>query len=205
MGVALTTWEVMDERARMVAVLTDVFREVGADHCLIGGIAVGYHGRPRATVDVDMLVPRRKIGRIARALEERGYVVARHPGLTRVYASGAVPGRDEAIADLVERDASPALTAIARSFEEATVLGTPVRVATRGALVASKFLSAVASDRAILDRQQDIVDMGRVIGRAFSDEDCATALRIADAMFPGARDELARMIDDHRHGRVVRL
>ena len=69
MGVALTTWEVMDDRAHMLGVLAEVFAEVGSDHALIGGIAVGYHGRLLATVDVDVLVPRRKIGPIVKALE----------------------------------------------------------------------------------------------------------------------------------------
>ncbi len=205
MGVALTTWEIMDDRARMIEVLTDVFEEVGTDHCLVGGIAVGYHAQPRATVDVDMLVPRRKAGRIARALEARGYVITRHPGMIRVYPAGATPGSDESIADLVENEANPTLRAISKSTEPATVLGLPVRIATRGALVAAKFHAAVSPHRSVLDRQQDLVDMGRVITKAFTPEDEETALAIAETMHPGAREELARVIADHRAGRPVTL
>lgn len=205
MGVVLTTWEIMDERAKMIEVLTDVFEEVGADHCLVGGIAVGYHAQPRATVDVDMLVPRRKAGRIARALAARGYVIARHPGMIRVYPTGATPGEDDAVADLIEREANPTLRAIAEATEPATVLGLPVRIVTRGALVAAKFHAAVSPARSVLDRQQDLVDMGRVITKGFTSEDEEVALAIANTMYPEAREELARVIADHRAGRPVTL
>lgn len=205
MGVVLTTWEVMDERAKMIGVLTEVFEEVGADHCLVGGIAVGYHAQPRATVDVDMLVPRRKAGRIARALEARGYLVTRHPGMIRVYAAGATPGEDPAVADLIEREANPTLRAIAKATEPATVLGLPVRIVTRGGLVAAKFHAAVSPDRNVLDRQQDLVDMGRVVTKRFTAEDEELALSIAQTMYAEAPQELARVIEDHRAGRPVTL
>jgi hypothetical protein len=45
----------------MLAELSAILVEVGSDHALIGGLAVGYHGRLRATIDVDMLVPRAKL------------------------------------------------------------------------------------------------------------------------------------------------
>ena len=205
MGVALTTWEVMDERAQMIAILLDVFDAVGSAHCLIGGIAVGYHAQPRATVDVDMLVPTRMLDRIAELLRARGYVVAEQRDMIRIYPSGVTPDEAEAVADLVGFESNPTLRAVAKASEPATVLGREVRIATRGALVAAKFHAAVAPTRAVLDRQQDIVDMGRIIAKSWSPADAAVALAIADTMYPGAREELARVIEDHRHGRPVTL
>ncbi len=205
MAVALTTYEIMDERAKMLGVLLDVFVETGTRHCLIGGLAVGYHGRPRATVDVDFLVSKRHIARVARALEARGYVVTRHEGMMRVYAPGATPGRDEAIADLVAWEANPTLRAAARASEPAEVLGHPVQIVQRGALVALKFHAAVSPARRIEDRYIDVGDIGRVMRAGFDDDDRALALRIAETMYPGAPEQLAQLLDDLRHNRPVKI
>jgi hypothetical protein len=205
MGVALTTWEVMDQRAQMLAVLSEIFAEVGSDHTLVGGIAVGYHGRLRATVDVDVLVPQRKIGRIQKALVARGYVVTRHPGMIRVYEPGADPKEAEAIADLVEREANPVLRAAALTGEDALVLGQPVKVVARGALVALKFHAAVSRSRRVEDRYQDVADLGRIVRKAFSPEDETLALDIAEHSYPGARKDLQEMLADLRADKPVRL
>jgi hypothetical protein len=72
-----------------------IFTEVGSDHALIGGIAVGYHGRLRATVDVALLVPRGKLESLAQALRARGYVVAHSADILRVYPAGVDPDRSQ--------------------------------------------------------------------------------------------------------------
>jgi hypothetical protein len=195
----------MDQRAAMLGVLLDVLAEVGAEHCLVGGIAVGYHSRPRATVDVDMLISARHGERIARALEQRGYVVATHPGMLSVYPPGGAPGKDEAIADLIEREANPTLRAAERASEEAVVLGHPVRLVQRGALVALKFHAAVSPTRRIGDRYIHVGDLERILRTRFEPADEALALEIAETMYPGARADLARMIDDLRNNRPVKL
>jgi hypothetical protein len=204
-GVALTTYEVMDERAAMLGVLLDVFAETKAEHCLVGGIAVGYHSRPRATVDVDMLVPKRKIASVVKAMERRGYVVTKHQGMVRVYPPGADPARDEPVADLVEREANPTLRAAARASESAVVLGKRVRIVQRGALVALKFHAAISVTRRIEDRYVDVGDIGRVMRARFSASDRAQALEIAETIYAGASDELARLLDDLAHNRPVKI
>lgn len=202
-GVALTTWEVMDERAAMLAVLSEVLAAVESDSVLVGGLAVGYHGRLRATVDVDLLVRKRKIGRIAKELAARGFVVVRQDGMARVYAAGAAPGRDEAIARLVEREANPVLREAARASEEAIVLGHRLEVVSRGALVALKFHAALSPTRRLGDRYQDVADIDRIVAKHFDAED--EALAVAAGAYPGAGDDLARMLADLRAGRPVRL
>lgn len=205
MGVALTTYEVMDERAKMLGVLLDVFTEAKAPHCLIGGLAVGYHSRPRATVDVDFLISKRHSRRVASTIEERGYVITKHQGMMRVYPPGADSDQAEAIADLVEWEANPTLREASRATEDAVVLGHPVRVVQRGALVALKFQAAVSQTRRIEDRYIDVGDIGRIMRTKFDAEDRALALRIAECMHPGARDELAQMMDDLGNNRPVKI
>jgi len=88
----------MNERAQTLGELSTILAEVGSDHAVIGGIAVGYHGRLRATVDVDLLVPRAKLEALAHALRARGYVIAHTQDMVRVYPPGADPDHAEAIA-----------------------------------------------------------------------------------------------------------
>jgi hypothetical protein len=89
--VAYHPLETLDERARTLAELSEILTEIGSDHALIGGIAVGYHGRLRATVDVDLLVPRGKLEPLAHALRARGYVITETRDMVRVYPPAANP------------------------------------------------------------------------------------------------------------------
>jgi hypothetical protein len=197
--------ETLDDRARMLAELSVIFAEVGSDHALIGGLAVGYHGRLRATVDVELLVPRDKLDSLADALRTRGYVVTQTPDMVRVYPAAADPAHAEAIAGLVAREAHAVLEAAAYVAVPAQVLGHHVRIVPRGALVALKFHAAISQRRDIADRYQDVADIGRIIARRFEPADEAQALQIAAHAYPGADAELATLIDDLRHGRRVKI
>lgn len=205
LGVAYHPLETMNERAQTLGELSTILAEVGSDHAVIGGIAVGYHGRLRATVDVDLLVPRAKLEALAHALRARGYVVAHTQDMVRVYPPAADPDHAEAIADLVAREANPVLEAAALVAEPAKVLGHQVRIVPRGALVALKFHAAISLRRAIEDRYQDVADIGRVIKKRFEPGDEQLALQIAAHAYPGAEVELAKLIDDLRQGRPVKI
>ena len=199
-------YEVMDDRARMISELREVFAEVGSNHVLIGGLAAGHHGRPRATIDVDFLVPGTKLRGLVRALEGRGYPVKQFlPDMIRVFARGADPATTEAIADLVSKDANPVLRAAFDAAEPAKVLGFQLNVVKRGAFVALKFHSAVSPKRRIEDRYVDIADIGRVIAKHFDADDLELARSIAKKMYPGAVEELEKMIEDLRAGRPVSM
>lgn len=175
-----------------------------AAHVLIGGLAVGYHGRLRATVDVDLLVPRKKLGPIAKALEARGYVVRRFDDMIRVYEAGA-DAASEAVADLVAREANPVHREAAKVAEPAVVLGHAVQIVARGALVALKYNAALSRTRRIEDRYQDVADIGRVVAKHFEPADEAMAVRIAEHIHPGGGAGMAELLDDLRHGRPVKI
>jgi hypothetical protein len=195
----------LDERARHLAELTEILEEVGSDHALIGGIAVGYHARKRATIDVDMLVPRERLDVLADIFRARGYFVTHSQDMVRVYSRDANVDEDDALIDLVALEAHPLLTEAARVAEPATVLGQRVRIVPRGALVALKFHFAVSPRRAKLDRHQDVVDLGRIVEKRFGPDDEALALRIAALSYPGAETELAALLDDLRNGRPIKI
>ena len=196
--------EVMDDRARDLQAMLYILQDVGANYVLIGGLAVGYHGRPRATIDVDMLVPSRFLKRITAAARDLDYVVRSFPGMIRVYPPGSGP-KAESIADFVSADANPVLRAAFRQVEPAELLGEHVQIVNRGALVALKFHSAVSPTRAPLDRQQDEVDIGRIVEKRFDAQDEETARTIAALSYPGAGDDFTELVDDLRHGRPVKI
>jgi hypothetical protein len=189
----------------MLRELSEILSELGAEFALIGGLAVGYHARKRATVDVDMLVPRDRLEPLAEVFTSRGYLVVRSPDMVQVYERDADPAEADAIVDLVAWEASPVLLEAARVAMPATVLGQQVRIVPRGALVALKFHAAISPRRALGDRHQDIADLIRVIEKRWTAEDEALALKIASLSYPGAGEELAAIIDDVRHGRTVRI
>jgi hypothetical protein len=199
-------YEIMDDRARTLAELKVILTAVGSDHALVGGLAAGHHGRERATIDVDLLVPGKRLAPLAQALESRGFVVRSFlPDMIRVYLPESDPDRDEAVADLVSKDTNPVLEAAFDAVEPAVVLGHAVMLVKRGAFVALKFHAAVSPTRRIEDRYQDIVDIGRVVARRFEPGDRELARSVASHMYPGAADELDQMIDDLRHGRSVKI
>ncbi len=204
-GVAVHPLETLDERARSLAELTEIFNEVGSDHALIGGLAVGYHARKRATIDVDMLVPRERLDILAGVFRGRGYLVTQSPDMVRVFSGSANVDEDDALIDLLAREAHAVLDEAARVAEPAIVLGHPVRIVPRGALVALKFHAAVSPRRAHLDRHQDVVDLGRIVEKRFGPDDEALALRIAALSYPGADIELAALLDDLRAGRPIKI
>ncbi|HEX9731679.1 MAG TPA: nucleotidyl transferase AbiEii/AbiGii toxin family protein [Thermoanaerobaculia bacterium] len=63
----------MDLYEEFVAVI-DLLDEHGIDYAICGGIAVALHGHPRFTKDIDLLVRRPDVDRIADALEARGFL-----------------------------------------------------------------------------------------------------------------------------------
>jgi hypothetical protein len=194
--------DILEERAKTLRELADVLAAVGSDHVLIGGLAVGYHGRPRATLDVDLLIPGKKLVDVREALEAKGYEVRPFPGMIRTYRAS---DPSESVADIVSREANPVLREAARHFESATLLGQPVNVIRRGALVALKFHAVVSPERKLADRYQDLADIGHVLAKRWSVDDALLAGTVAATIDGNARARLERLIDDLSHGRPVAL
>jgi hypothetical protein len=202
--------DAMMKNSEVLADLLAVLEEADSEYCLIGGLVAGYHGRLRATVDVDMLVPKNRIKRIAAGMKARGYIVREEADMIRIYRGDGKSREEEgsphdSVADLVVRESNPTLRAASQACQTATVLGHEVTIVQRGAFVAMKFHAAVSPTRKLGDRYQDIVDIERVISRTFDAKDRALAMQIADTMYPGARDDLGRALDDLAAGRPVKL
>lgn len=63
-------FDLEDELAR----LRDHLHDAGIEYALCGGLAVGIHGYPRATVDIDVLIPAGEEPRVEQVARQLGYV-----------------------------------------------------------------------------------------------------------------------------------
>jgi hypothetical protein len=193
--------EAMADNKRTLADLLLSLDSAGASHVLIGGLVAGYYGKPRATVDVDMLIPKRTAAKVEAELVSRGYAVEKSTDMLRVCRQ-----RSKApVADLLFRESHPLLKAAYAHSIRAVILRHEVHVVTRGAFVALKFHAAISPQRDYGDKLQDVADIARVLSKGFAPEDEALAIRIAEKAYTGAGSELERLLDDLRHRRPVRI
>lgn len=70
--------------------LTDLikaFDEDGIDYALCGGLALAVYARPRATLDIDMMVESDSLDRVKKRVEELGFTI---PAMPMKFKEGAV-------------------------------------------------------------------------------------------------------------------
>lgn len=124
---------------------------------LVGGHAVNAHsGRPRATVDVDILS-------IATTKAQRA-IHAAFPDLTMRDSPVVLRfmrGEEEAI-DVMKARANPLFRRVVNLGSEVTIQGTSVNVANVEAMLAMKFAAMGWQGRRMEDRMQDAADFIRV-------------------------------------------
>lgn len=187
----------MNRNAQTLAVLLDVFAEVGAQHALFGGLVAGYYGKERGTADVDLLVSRRFIQPIQVRIKRRGYVVQQFPYILKMF----VPGESKSAGDLVVQETNCVLSSAFAATAPGLILGFPVNVVRRGVFVALKFQAATTSRRRLRDRIRDVLDIRGVLEKEFGPQDEQLAAEIAGKMYPGATKDLEGLVKDVRCGR----
>ncbi len=193
--------EQSDRIRRVVAILE---RE-RVRYAIIGGHAVSYHHRLRVTVDVDFLVASRALGRLDKAMSKEGFVTRKRGDVLRVWEAGADIDKDEPVVDFVPAELQATQKEALRTAIEVTYQGVHLRIVTRAALVALKFLSATSGHRAAADRAQDVADLGHVVAQSWTESDAAEARRLVDLYRRGAAVELDRLIDDLRNDRPIQI
>lgn len=67
--------------------LTTALNESNIPYALCGGLAMAVHGRARATIDIDLLIPPESLNEALSTARELGYTVR---GLDMTFADGAV-------------------------------------------------------------------------------------------------------------------
>lgn len=127
----------------------------GLPHALAGGLALAVHGVPRATTDIDLLIPPEHVELALGAARERGFTVA---ALPMRFADGMevrrvtrIEGDDSLTLDLILVNDN-----LRPIFEGRQRFGTAsgeIWVVSREGLIAMK---------AAAGREQDLADIGRL-------------------------------------------
>ena len=195
----------MNEQTKIIRRVVTLLRKHRVRFALIGGHAVSYYSRPRVTVDVDFLVSRKSVGVLETTLGRAGFQVEQRGEVVRLWAASADPKADEPIVDFVPAEYNATQLEAFKTAREIRYQGISLRMVTRPALVALKFLSAASEHRAAPDKAQDVADLGRLVKQAWTPEDAAEAGRLVDLSQPGASKDLAQLIDDLIHDRPITI
>ena len=105
-----------------IGALIGALEAAGADYAVCGGLAMAIHGLPRATVDIDLVVPPSAAERVLACARGLGYTIPADP---MSFAGGAVEIRrvtrsNPAAGDLLSLDLLLVTPAIDRVWRERT-------------------------------------------------------------------------------------
>jgi hypothetical protein len=178
---------------------TDVARVLNAaklKYVIVGAHAAnGYAGRPRATVDVDVVVQFPKKAARAIAAAFRDLTMTDTPVVIRFTR----PDGEEAI-DLMKPIGSPLWNRLLKIAVAVEVERTSVRIPPLEGVLAAKFAAMASPHRRHLDKQQDAVDFGRIVS---VNEQIALALleELGELVYAGGGKEVLKLVADARAGR----
>jgi hypothetical protein len=133
--------------------LAEVFAEDGLEYAVCGGLAVAIHGRPRLTVDIDIVVAAQDIKRAAVIAASVGFddvagwvhLPLTKLGIRRLYRLNKISGVKLLTLDLLEADSSK--NAIFSDRETFDVEGRSIQSLSRAAIIAMKRDSDRTKDR----------------------------------------------------------
>ncbi len=176
-----------------------VLSGAGVRYVLAGAHAVNAHtGKPRATLDVDILTdaPVKACEALARAFPH--LTMTDSVVVTRFFDEGR-----EAI-DVMKAKPTPLFRRIVRLAQQVEIQGQPIPVPSPEGMLAMKFASMINPNRPILDRRQDAVDFARVV-EAHPKLESELLAALGELLHGGGGDELVNLVEDARSGRVLEI
>ena len=186
----------MDKRDIGPADVARVLNSARLKYVLVGAHAAnGYLGRPRNTVDVDVVVqfPKKATTALAAAFPDLSIVDS--PVVTRF----KLPNGNEAIG-VMKPTGSPLWKELLRITKSIRVDGVPIQIPPLEGVLAAKFAAMVSPWRRPLDKQQDGLDFARMISvNERVDESLLESL--AERIFEGGGKEVLKLLADARAGR----
>lgn len=144
--------------------LTEVFAKNGVEYAVCGGLAVAIHGRPRLTVDIDLVVAAEDIERAAEIAASVGFddvsgwidLPLNKLGMMRLYRLNKISGTELLTLDLLEADSSR--NTIFADREIFDVDGRAIQSLSRAAIIAMKRNSDRTKDRLDVELLNDESD-----------------------------------------------
>ena len=185
----------MQNRPIGPAEVARVLKAAGINYVIVGARAAnGYTGRPRATVDVDVIVqfPKKAADAIAKAFPD--LTIQDTPVVTRF------KDQDMEAIDLMKPTASKLWSRLLKDSCEITIAGESVLVPQLEGVLAAKFASMVSPMRRLLDKQQDGVDFGRIV-QANPKINLDVLKELGELVYDGGGAELLKLAADARAGK----
>jgi hypothetical protein len=169
-----------------------VLRAAGVEYVVVGAHAAnGYTGRPRATVDVDVVVqhPGQAADAIAAAFPQ--LTVQDTPVVTRFN------DEDHEAIDLMKPAGSQLWSRLLKDVREVRIGTEMVRIPSLEGVLAAKYAAMVSRFRRLPDKQQDGVDFLRII-EANAQVNEPLVSELAELVYPGGGREILKLIADAR-------
>jgi hypothetical protein len=138
--------------------LIDELHAANVEYALCGGLALAVHGAPRATIDIDLLVPPQDVSRVREVAAVRGFRFAALPmnfskirieRITKIHPDG-----DTLILDLLVY--SPDLEEVWQTRERRRWNGRDLSVVSAEGLITLKMLRQSAQDLADIEALRGI-------------------------------------------------
>lgn len=177
----------------------DVARALNAAklrYVLVGAHAAnGYSGRPRNTVDVDVIVqfPKKASAVIAKEFSE--LTVHDTPVVIRFKRADG----EEAI-DLMKPGSSPLWKELLRTAVTVKIDRVPVRIPTVEGVLAAKFSAMASRFRRPLDKQQDGLDFARIV-TVNERLELPSLERLGELVYSGGGRDILKLVVDARAGK----
>jgi hypothetical protein len=180
--------------------IVPVLQRERIEYVLLGlyGIS-GWLKEPRATEDVDVLVPQRKVKRAVAAIC-RAFPHLKPkdtPVVVRLFQD------DRAVADVMKAH-HPLFVEALKDATDSTMFGVKVRVPSLEAALSLKFFSMTSLGRQEKDKYQDAHDFINMVehNRTINEAKLRTFGELA---YAGGGDDLVRMVADARAGRKLEI
>ena len=176
-----------------------VLDDAGVRYVIVGAHAAnGYTGRPRATVDVDVIVQFPKKAAKAIALAFPLLRIQDSPVVTRFM------DQDMESIDLMKPSASKLWSRLLREAQDVRIGRQTIRIPGLEGVLAAKFSSMVSPLRRLTDKKQDAVDFMRII-EANPTINRALLAELGGLVYNGGGVEILKLVDDTRAGRQINL
>ena len=138
--------------------VVDALEHDGIAHALVGGLALAVHGAPRATTDIDLLIPPDEADRAVAAVKRAGFTFEALPlqfrDGTRLRRVSRVHEGETLTVDLILADAN--LDSVFHTRARFEAEGRSLWVIGRDALIAMKVQAGRAQDLADVERLTEL-------------------------------------------------
>jgi hypothetical protein len=176
-----------------------VLKDAGVKYVIVGAHAAnGYTGRPRATVDVDVIVQNPK--KAAKA------IAAAFPHLQMQDTLVVTRFKDQELEaiDLMKATASKLWARLLKDALEMRLENATVRVPSVEGVLAAKFAAMMSPHRRSEDKMIDGGDFIRIV-KANPHINLALVEELAELLFPDAGKFVLKLVDDARAGRQLKF